>query len=129
MNLCALPRPGIRLGTLTLILLSSGLGVSQLAAQDKTWTGLGTTNFWSDSNAQLNALHRVTLTGDATFRGTGPWTVSGANPGRWDIRGTPATAFLSMGGQPWNFTKTGANEVRLAGVTVDQLVITGYENG
>jgi autotransporter-associated beta strand protein/uncharacterized repeat protein (TIGR03803 family) len=71
------------------------------------------------SDAQQNALQHVTLTGDATIGGTGPWTVSGGNPGRWDIRGTPATSFLSTGGQPYNLTKWGSNEVRLAGVTVD----------
>ena len=70
-------------------------------------------------NAQINALQLVTLTGDTTFGGTGPWSVGGANPGRWDIRGTPTTAFLSTGGQAYNLTKTGSNEVRLTGVTVD----------
>ena len=73
----------------------------------------------TSSNAQPNALRLVTLTGDATFGGPGPWTASGLNPGRWDIRGTPATAFLSTGGQPYNLTKVGSNQVSLASVTVD----------
>ena len=73
----------------------------------------------SYANSQINALQMVTLTGDTTFGGTGPWTTSGNDPGRWDIRGTPSTAFLSTGGQPYNLTKLGSNEVRLAGITVD----------
>ena len=63
----------------------------------------------SSTVAQQNALQRVTLLGDTTFGGRG----------RWDIRGTLATALLSTGGQPYNLTKTGTNQVSLFGVAVD----------
>jgi fibronectin-binding autotransporter adhesin len=61
----------------------------------------------SGSLAQQNAVRVVTLVGDTTFGGSG----------RWDIRGTGAT--LSTGGQPYNITKVGANQVSLVGVAVD----------
>lgn len=61
----------------------------------------------SGSLAQQNAVRVVTLAGDTTFGGSG----------RWDIRGTGAT--LSTGGQPYNITKIGANQVSLVGVAVD----------
>src|SRR5207244_7513260 len=56
---------------------------------------------------QLNALINVTITGDTTFGGST----------RWDIRGTGAT--LSTGGNGYNLTKTGANQISLVGVNVD----------
>jgi fibronectin-binding autotransporter adhesin len=61
----------------------------------------------SGSLAQQNAVRVVTLAGDATFGGNG----------RWDIRGTGAT--LSTGGQAYNITKIGPNQVSLVGVAVD----------
>ncbi len=97
---------GLDLGTEQIFI--SGSGVDGAGAIVSTF-----------NNSQQNALQMVTLMGDTTFGGTGPWTFSGGNPNRWDIRGTPTTAFLSTGGQPYNLTKTGSNEVRLAGVTVD----------
>lgn len=55
-----------------------------------------------------NALGDVTLAGNTTFGGTG----------RWDIRGGAFTQ-LSTSGSAYNLTKTGANFISLAGVTVD----------
>jgi fibronectin-binding autotransporter adhesin len=57
------------------------------------------------------ALLNVTLAGDTTF---------GGSSGRWDIRtitGFPAQ--LQTGGQPYNLTKVGTNQVSLVGVNVD----------
>ncbi len=56
---------------------------------------------------QTNALTNVTLTGDATFGGTG----------RWDIRGTGAK--LSTGSNAFNLTKIGTNQVSFVGATID----------
>jgi autotransporter-associated beta strand protein len=64
---------------------------------------------------QPNALANVTLTGNTTFGGSGPWNTDPVlNRGRWDIRGSFSTA-----GQPFNLTKTGSNQFTLAGATVD----------
>ena len=48
-----------------------------------------------------------TLTGDATFGGTG----------RWDLRGTGAT--LGAGGASYNLTKVGTNQISLVGASLD----------
>lgn len=72
-------------------------------------TGVGGTGAIINSAAagQLNALGNVTLTGDTTFGGSG----------RWDIRG--GAAILSTGGNAYNLTKVGNNQVSLVGVAVD----------
>ena len=57
--------------------------------------------------AQQNALQRVTLTGHTVFGGAG----------RWDIRA--ANAVLSTGGNPYNITKIGGNQVNIVTATVD----------
>lgn len=57
-------------------------------------------------------LAYITLTGDTAFGGTG----------RLDVRSDPATgtnAALSTGGQPYQFTKLGTNQLTLTGVQVD----------
>jgi fibronectin-binding autotransporter adhesin len=65
---------------------------------------------------QLNALANITLTGNTTFGGSGPWNTDPVlNRGRWDLRG----GALDAGLNPFNLTKTGSNQVTLAGVTVD----------
>lgn len=60
-----------------------------------------------NATAQQNAMGNVTLAGHTTFGGTG----------RWDIRGGAET--LSTGGNAYNLTKVGNNQVSLVGVTVD----------
>jgi fibronectin-binding autotransporter adhesin len=71
-------------------------------------TGVGGLGAIINSGADsLNALGNVTLAGDTTFGGTG----------RWDIRG--GAGQLSTGGNPYNLTKIGTNQVSLVGVTVD----------
>ena len=97
-------------------------GNEQIFVSGAGVNGQGALVNFSAASSQINALHVITLTGDTTFGGTGPWTTSGGNPGRWDIRGTPTTAFLSTGGQPYNLIKNGSNEVRLAGITVDPVL-------
>ncbi len=64
----------------------------------------------------LNALRFVTLTGDTTLGGNTDTSL--ASSGRWDIRANP-TASLSTGGNAYNLTKTGGNQVTLMGVAVD----------
>jgi autotransporter-associated beta strand protein len=57
--------------------------------------------------AQTSALTNVTLTGDTTLGGSG----------RWDIRGTGAQ--LSTGGNAYNLTKTGGNQVSFVAASID----------
>jgi autotransporter-associated beta strand protein len=65
---------------------------------------------------QLGALANVTLAGNTTFGGSGPWNTDPVlNRGRWDIR----NGTLSSGGQAFNLTKVGSNQVTLAGTMVD----------
>jgi autotransporter-associated beta strand protein len=56
---------------------------------------------------QQSALLNVSMAGHTTFGGTG----------RWDIRGTGAS--LDTGGNAYNLTKVGTNQVSLVGVTMD----------
>src|SRR5262249_22900884 len=57
--------------------------------------------------AQQNALQRVVLTGHTVFGGSA----------RWDIRATAAQ--LSTGGNAYNITKIGGNQVNIVTATVD----------
>ena len=57
----------------------------------------------SSATTQSNALRFVTLTSDTTFGGTGGW----------DVRANPTASFI---GNNFNLTKTGGNEVWLAGI-------------
>ena len=61
----------------------------------------------SSALAQQNAVRVVTLAGNISFGGNA----------RWDIRGTGAA--LSTGGNAYNITKIGVNQVSLVGVAVD----------
>jgi autotransporter-associated beta strand protein len=70
----------------------------------------------STAAPQLNALANVTLQGNTTFGGSGPWNTDPVlNRGRWDLR----NGSLSTLGQPLDLTKRGSNQVTLAGITVD----------
>ena len=59
------------------------------------------------ANGQNNALQRVTLAGNTSVSGSA----------RFDIRS--ATGYLSTGGNNYNLTKKGANQISLVGLTVD----------
>jgi len=59
---------------------------------------------------QTSALRSVTLAGNTTFGGTA----------RWDIRGSSPS--LSTGGNSYDITKTGTNQVALVGVSVDPML-------
>ena len=59
---------------------------------------------------QTTALRSVTLAGDTTFGGTA----------RWDMRGSSPS--LSTGGNSYNITKVGTNQVSLVGVLVDPML-------
>lgn len=76
-------------------LIVSGSGVGGLGAIINTGAG------------QINALQNVTLAGHTTFGGTG----------RWDIRGVLSQ--LSTGGNAYNLTKVGPNQISLVATTVD----------
>jgi autotransporter-associated beta strand protein len=71
-------------------------------------TGVGNNGAIVNSGAQqTSALVNVTLSGTATFGGSG----------RWDIRGSGAG--LSTGGNAYNLIKVGSNQVSLVATTVD----------
>jgi len=76
-------------------------------------TGLGA--IVNNGAPQESALVNVTMTGHTTFGGAGPWNPDPVvNSGRMDIRGS-----LSTGGQPYNLTKVGLNQMTLRDLTVD----------
>ncbi|MGA2060031.1 MAG: autotransporter-associated beta strand repeat-containing protein [Thermoguttaceae bacterium] len=66
---------------------------------------------------QTSALSTVTLSGDATF-GSTQTPPGGTGFGRWDIRANSG-ATLSTGGNAYNLTKVGANQVSFVATTVD----------
>ena len=72
----------------------------------------------------IGNLRYVTLAGNTTFGGTTDPLL--ANSGRWDIRGTGAT--LSTGGNPYNLTKTGTNQVTLVNVAADPALADLFVN-
>ncbi len=75
-----------------------GAGVSNLGAVINT------------AGSQVQALRRVTLTGDAWLGGTQ----------RWDIRNTNTVdGWLSTGGNPFNIVKVGTNQVTFVNTWVD----------
>jgi fibronectin-binding autotransporter adhesin len=58
---------------------------------------------------QNNSLQNVTLTGDTTFGGSG----------RWDIRNLGNLTQLSTGGNAYNLTKIGGNQISFVDVNID----------
>jgi autotransporter-associated beta strand protein len=82
-----------------------------LGAESITVAGAGVANngaIINSAGGQNNALRFVTLTGDTTLGGTG----------RWDVRANPSGSLLT-GGNPFNLTKIGNNQVSLVDLTVD----------
>ena len=82
-----------------------------LGAEPVTVAGAGVGNngaIINSAGGQNNALRYVTLAGHTTFGGTG----------RWDIRSVGGAA-LNTGGNSYNLTKVGANQVSLVDVAVD----------
>jgi hypothetical protein len=80
-----------------------------LGAKSVTISGSGIGNAGAIINsgaAQISALQSLVLQGNTTF--------GGAN--RWDLR-AGAEASLDTGGQPFNLTKTGANQVSFVSIT------------
>jgi fibronectin-binding autotransporter adhesin len=87
----------------------NGLGVGTNTVT-VSGSGVGGNGVIVNSGAeQDNAMQFVTLAGDTTFGGSG----------RWDIRSGAGGGALSTGGNPYNLTKTGANQVSLVSVVVD----------
>ncbi|HEV2434385.1 MAG TPA: NPCBM/NEW2 domain-containing protein [Verrucomicrobiae bacterium] len=76
----------------------------------------------NSAGQQTSALRNVTLAGDTTFGGVGPWN-PGNNQNRWDIRAASNSSTngcsLSTGGHPYQLTKTGGNQISLVAVDVD----------
>jgi fibronectin-binding autotransporter adhesin len=60
----------------------------------------------NNGTTQNQAVRQVVLTGDTTFGGTGLWAINNGG----------GAASLSTGGNPFNLTKVGANQVNLAQV-------------
>ena len=82
-----------------------------LGAEPVTVAGAGVGNngaIINSAGGQNNALRYVTLAGNTTFGGSG----------RWDIRSVGGAA-LNTGGNSYNLTKVGANQVSLVDVAVD----------
>lgn len=75
-----------------------------------------------NSGAQITSgIRYVTLTGDTSFGGTGPFNPSD-NIGRWDLRGTnndDVSGTLSTGGHPYKLTKVGSNQVSIVAINID----------
>jgi autotransporter-associated beta strand protein len=104
---------------------SINLGFEQVTVSGPGVGGMGAL-INSATNSQQNAVRFVTMTGDTTIGGTLPnyWLTGN---GRWDIRSQAANtdiaavtnAVLSTGGQPYNLTKAGSNQVSIVGVLVD----------
>ncbi len=76
----------------------------------------------SSGGQQTLALRNVTLAGDTTFGGAGPWNPSN-NQNRWDIRAASNSSTngctLSTGGHPYKLTKTGGNQISMVAADVD----------
>lgn len=76
----------------------------------------------SSGGQQTYGLRNVTLAGDTTIGGNGPWNPSN-NQNRWDIRAASNSSTngcsLSTGGHPYQLTKTGGNQISLVAVNVD----------
>lgn len=111
-------RPGTAtsLGTVaggTIVTNGGSLDVNglNLGAEVVTVSGAGVNGQGAIINSgagQNNAFQYVVLAGDTVFGG----------PNRWDIR-AGTSPYLNTGGNPFNLTKLGANQLSLVGVTVD----------
>jgi fibronectin-binding autotransporter adhesin len=88
----------------TLDINGQNLGAKSVTASG---VGVGTNGAIINSGAaQISALQSVTLQDNTTFGGSA----------RWDIRAGTA-AMLDTGGQPFNITKVGTNQVSLVSIT------------
>jgi autotransporter-associated beta strand protein len=101
---------GRNVGT-TLIEKGGSLDINgqNLGAKSVTVSGVGVgTNgaIVNSGAAQISALQAVILQDNTTFGGSG----------RWDIRAGTASS-LDTGGQPFNITKVGTNQVSLVSIT------------
>lgn len=107
---------GTALGTTngnTTIVSGATLDVSgqNLGAEPVLVSGVGNGSgaIINSGAGQNNALQNVTMTGHTTFGGSG----------RWDIRLVGTSGRLSTGGNAYNITKVGANQVSLVSIVVD----------
>jgi len=102
---------GISLSTLPVTVSGSGVGGSGALVSSAGIMPGGTI-----PSPSPKGLNNVTLTGNTTFGGSGPWKFDIiANVGDWGI----ANGTLSTGGNAYNLTKVGLNEVSLNNSTVD----------
>jgi fibronectin-binding autotransporter adhesin len=88
----------------TLNLNGRNLGGEVITAAGAGVGGLGA--IVNNGTTQNQAVRQVVLTGDTTFGGTGLWAINNGG----------GAASLSTGGNPFNLTKVGANQVNLAQV-------------
>ena len=72
---------------------------------------------YNSGSQQTQTLQSVTLAGDTSIGGSGPWNPNN-NVGRWDIRAS-TLATLSTTGHPYKLTKVGNNQISIVGITVD----------
>lgn len=109
------------LGTITGgIIVTNGatldLNGFSLGAESMSVSGVGSRSngviISTAGTPQFNALQSVTLAGDTTFGGSGRWDIRSAN-------NTTASAILSTGGNPYNLTKVGSNQISLGAVNID----------
>jgi fibronectin-binding autotransporter adhesin len=91
----------------TLNLNGSSLGGEVVTASGAGVSGQGA--IVNNGGAQNQAFRQVILAGDTTFGGTGLWGINNGG----------GAASLSTGGNPFNLTKVGPNQVNLAQSTVD----------
>ena len=102
---------GISLGGLPLTVSGSGVGGNGALVSSAGVMPGGTL-----ASPSPKGLNNVTMTGNTTFGGSGPWKFDiVANVGDWGI----ANGSLSTGGNAYNLTKVGLNEVSLNNSTVD----------
>ncbi len=108
---------GISLGNEPVTVQGAGAGgIGTIVNNGPTGTGAA---------SQTNAIISLTLGGDATIGGSSDGV--NAFSGRWDIRGTGAT--LNTGGNAYNLTKVGSNQISLVGATVDSALANVTING
>ena len=76
---------------------------------------------YNDGAQITSGIRFLTLTGDTSLGGTGPWNPNN-NVGRWDVRGSNnnvVSGTLSTGGHAYKLTKVGGNQISIVGINVD----------
>jgi autotransporter-associated beta strand protein len=99
----------------TLDVDGQNLGAEPIIASGTGSVGIGA--IYNSGAQQTHAIQSLTLAGDTSIGGAGPWNPVN-NVGRWDLRnGTLST--LGTTGHPYKLTKVGNNQISIVGITVD----------